>query len=509
MIADIFALLARASLDISVAILVVLALRRPARRLAGAVLAYRLWLLVPLAAMAVALPPPPAELSLLPTPAAQALAPSTVALDATPLGDFIPSPGSETPRPIRPVLTLRAARSLAVILWVLGLAGVWTIVLVRQRRYLRTLGDLTPSSVSRRVFLSAASDVRPALIGSWRAFVVLPCDFHQRYDHQQSALILAHERAHLAQRHHLEGALGLFLLAAQWFNPLAYLAYRALRIDQELACDAVVLAAHPRSRAAYAEAMFRSQLSGAAAPFACQWPGKADHPFKERLTMLSSKSPSALRRRLAGGALTLLLTGGVYVAYAAEPGAPERLAAQAAGVVGSGDQLSLKIREPQGERTVKVGETYADGWTLQALTPTKATLAKDGATREVGLNPTGALARAQTDEPPSSVKTLARIDLDKRAEEAKARQPAFDQLVKDQLGPWDGKTPRMGLSLAETQRYVDYQTRGALFQVPFTDRQGPQGPNGFLSAGQVEALGADSLDYRILNQKLLDELQAS
>ncbi|MDB5438345.1 MAG: hypothetical protein JWM33_772, partial [Caulobacteraceae bacterium] len=65
----------------------------------------------------------------------------------------------------------------------------------------------------------------------------------------------------------------------------------------------------------------------------------------------------------------------------------------------------------------------------------------------------------------------------------------------------DGKTPRLGLSLAETQRYVAYQRRGAL-------TQDSTGKNGFLGLSQIDALGADGADYLALNQSLLNALNA-
>ncbi|MDB5438139.1 MAG: hypothetical protein JWM33_566 [Caulobacteraceae bacterium] len=214
-----------------------------------------------------------------------------------------------------------------------------------------------------------------------------------------------------------------------------------------------------------------------------------------------------------GAAALLLLIGMISVSAgvaqaAASPG-PATLPGEVIGVVGSGDKLSLRIKAGKEARTLSVGDLYLDGWKLTALTDSTATLARNNEIQTVGLNPTGAVAKAKADGPASSVKTLAGLDLAKRGAEARAQQPAFSQLIKDQLGPWDGKTARMGLSLAETQRYVDYQKRGALFQASASDPQGPRGPNGFLDAAQVEALGADAGDFRALNQKVLDALQAS
>lgn len=187
-------------------------------------------------------------------------------------------------------------------------------------------------------------------------------------------------------------------------------------------------------------------------------------------------------------------------ALAAAPSAIDRLPSLVVGVTGSGDDLRLQIIDGEARRSLKVGDLYADGWTLQAIDPTQATLTRDAERRTVGLNPTGALAQARSNDPPSTVTTAlaaARVaDLNAQIARIRANVPILTQLLADQLGPWDGKTPHMGLSLAETQRYAAYRAR-----------QPATGPNGFLGSDQVNALGTDAADYLALNQKLLDALQ--
>lgn len=215
--------------------------------------------------------------------------------------------------------------------------------------------------------------------------------------------------------------------------------------------------------------------------------------------MRSSVLSGACRPMLFAGLAAILLAA--KAAAASDPG-PASLPGEVIGVVGSGDQLSLRIKGGEAPRTLEIGEVYQDGWTLSALTATKATLTKDGQSQTVGLNPTGVIERAKPDDPPTTVKTIGGDKPLPTIDELKARQPAFDQLVLEQLGPWDGKTPRMGLTLAETQRYVAYQARGA--QAP--PGAEPPAPYGFLKAAQIRSLDTDADDYLALNQKLLDAL---
>ncbi|MDB5440836.1 MAG: transcriptional regulator [Caulobacteraceae bacterium] len=502
--ADPLSLLIRASLLASVAILAVAILRKPVRRLGGAEAAYGLWLLVPLAMLVALAPAPPNGLSLMPRPAITAakIAPTVfepsaaLSAQAKPATRFL-SPSR--PKPAKPI----DPRSLALGLWTLGVAMFAAAVILRQRRYVRAMGALQPDPARQGVFRAVGPAAGPAVVGTLGAFIVLPQDFDEAFDAEERQLVLAHEQVHLARRHPLEGGLGVILLALQWFNPLAHLAYRLFRIDQELACDAAVIAAHPRQRAAYARAMFKSQGLSLSAPFACQWPDGQFESFKERLNMLMSKSPTRARRFGARLALCLVLTGGAYVAYAAEPGAPERLATQAAGVVGSGDQLSLKIRAPEGERTVKIGETYADGWTLQALTPTKATLSKDGTTREVGLNPTGAIASNTPAAPPSTVNMAGMLDeatIQRYVDAALAKDPKALDRARGIGGPF--------LSLDEGRRRIAVQ---GLLNDALDRRTGgdPAAGRTLNVADQRALLGEAAFDdYWTLDKKMADLAKA-
>ncbi|MDB5437978.1 MAG: hypothetical protein JWM33_405 [Caulobacteraceae bacterium] len=186
-------------------------------------------------------------------------------------------------------------------------------------------------------------------------------------------------------------------------------------------------------------------LAASAQP-ACHWSSLGAIALKTRLAMIRAVAPTRRRARLAAIVLVGLMGSGGLAAYAAQPSAPERLAAQAAGVVGSGKQLSLRVVEAGKERTIKLGQDYADGWKLDALTPTSATLVRNGERREVGLNPTGALASAAPAAAPSQV-LVTQSD---------------DELLETaiRIGLWDGKTPRPGLTLEQSRRYALLYAKG-------------------------------------------------
>src|SRR3546814_1664118 len=104
-----------------------------------------------------------------------------------------------------------------------------------------------------------------------RARIVLPADFDVRYSADERALILAHERIHRARGDVAGNALMAALRCVYWFNPLLWIAADRFRRDQELACDATVVARHPHARRASGEAMVKTQLSAMPAPLAYHW----------------------------------------------------------------------------------------------------------------------------------------------------------------------------------------------------------------------------------------------
>ena len=75
-----------------------------------------------------------------------------------------------------------------------------------------------------------------------------------------------------------------------WFNPLVHLAAARFRFDQELACDAAVIARHPDSRRRYGAAMLKTQRAEFGLPMGCHW--QSSHPLKERVAMLKQAPPS-------------------------------------------------------------------------------------------------------------------------------------------------------------------------------------------------------------------------
>jgi beta-lactamase regulating signal transducer with metallopeptidase domain len=293
--------LVRVTLASSAALLLVFSLRRPLRALAGARAAYALWLLAPALVIAV----------LLPAPSHQVLA-RTFALPGQFGAAFYADVGVRTPDRID-------ASTMLFAIWLLGFAAMACAVVRRQRRFSRSLGPLVPDPGG--LYRSAALEV-PLLIGLWKPKIVVPANFEDRYTPEERELVLEHERIHARRGDVAVNALATLWLCVSWFNPLVYRALGWLRRDQELACDALVVARRRHSRRSYAAALLRTQLAADAAwraPIGCRW--QSTHPLTERITMLK-QSPPGLARRVGGFALITVLTGAAsFTAWAAKPAA--------------------------------------------------------------------------------------------------------------------------------------------------------------------------------------------
>lgn len=291
MTTEILAALLRANLVGGLAILAVLAVRGPMRRAFGPEVAYGLWSLPPVAFVATLMPPP-------------------VMMDEA---------GAN---PIAVALSDHSALALGV--WGLGFAAAVALLACAQTRFLRA---------------ARAGLAGPSVVGVVSPRIVMPPD-DGRYSPEERELIRAHERQHIARGDPRAAALAAAFQTLCWFNPLVHIAAHAMRLDQELACDAAVLARRPRDRALYARTLLKTQLAAQALPFGCHWPARGAHPLEVRVGLLRSRAP---HDGLSGH--LLLAVGLVTVALAAWNAQPP------------GEKTpppSIAFWESQGSRTVSV-----------------------------------------------------------------------------------------------------------------------------------------------------------
>ncbi len=296
---------------LSVAVVVVRALQVLAVRRLGAGAAYLCWLLVPVAMLVVALP----------HAASDAL---VVRVDVS----AIASAWSNA-IPAEHVAGDGVLAAFAVAAWGAGALSLAALLVLRQRRF----DALVEGSSDAPARLPAGAG--PAVIGVLRSRVALPQDFETAFDAEERRLVLLHEGVHQRRRDNAWNLLASALLVAHWFNPLAWWAWRRLRADQELACDAAVLRREPPEAAAsYAGALLKVQGVALTPPLATAW--QSTHPLVERVRMLHAHRISSARHRagLRVATLSIVLAGiGGYTLQAGADALPAAVSGNGASVM--------------------------------------------------------------------------------------------------------------------------------------------------------------------------------
>ena len=299
----ILAALLRINVEVAVVILLVLTVRPWVRRAAGPQVAYWLWLIVPIVATAGQLPAPTRVV-------VASTSEVVVHIETSPASRLV-EPAARQQTSARavatPLILLPRLADVLVAVWLLGAGALLVRSIVSTRR------------------LVADLSVGPALVGVLRTRLVLPADFETRFDPEERALILAHEEMHRVSAHTRVNALIEIARCLCWFNPFAHLAAARAREDQELACDAAVLATRPTARRAYAEALLKVQLGGPLLPLGCAWTSRSGKRLADRIAMLGRRPLS--RGGAIAGAIAVTIVG-VATGYAAWAQQPERLLVQ-------------------------------------------------------------------------------------------------------------------------------------------------------------------------------------
>ncbi|WP_336959675.1 M56 family metallopeptidase [Sphingobium aquiterrae] len=309
----------------------VMMLRVPVARHLGAKIAYMLWA-IPVARLA--LPPLPRG-----TAADAVLPPS--AIDGSGAYVVLHMTADAAAPQSAPFPWLEAG----IALWLAGAILFCAIEIVAYLRFRRLmLGDALLIDVRGGVSLVESVHVGgPLAFGVRRKYVVLPVDFADRYTADERAMAIAHELTHHRRGDLCANLVALAVLALHWWNPLAWIAYRAFRADQELACDADVLARHGAAHAqAYGRAILKA-ASGRQYAAACHL-NTIDN-LKGRLKMLSTHSNSL--RRISWGMTAVSFVTVAGLALTASGGRAAQEMAAVSEKVGNAHMVKLASFLPQ------------------------------------------------------------------------------------------------------------------------------------------------------------------
>ncbi len=322
--------------------------------------------------------------------------------------------------------------AIAIGLWLAGALAflVWrTLSYLSMREKLLDNANAVGEAGAVRLVESPAVSA-PVAFGVRDKVIALPIDFMAWHDRKARDLALAHELAHHNGNDLLINVLAQSMLALHWFNPLAWIGWRAMRRDQEVACDARVLAGQGGEvRADYGRLI--AGLAGGprlalASPMAC--PVLGEKSIIHRLRSISMPEPSKTRRHLGrglliGAALALPLTATIGFAAPEAPMPPAHPAAPDTPVASDAPKITKRIVIVE-----KDGVASADDTKLK--------------TRVVERN--GKTIVFKTD------KDLTDAEIEEKIAKAEAAMPKdIDELVKSDDKPGelpagaDGKVRRM------------------------------------------------------------------
>ncbi len=228
-------------------------------------------------------------------------------------------------------------------MWLAGLAVCGSITLYRVLRFDRMLrGTLVApqksqaiaAQLAQKLQLRRVPDLRLAegcsvpLVWCFgrRPIVVLPTRLVRELDDQQTAMVLAHELAHLRRRDHWIRVAEIVIATAYWWNPLVWWVRRQLHQVEELCCDAWVDWIIRTPESVMRRSCFKPRRSSVPHLARRRWPvrSRARLPLKNRIeTLLEGHLSRHVSRKTAlalAGVAALLLPSFAHSARPAETG---------------------------------------------------------------------------------------------------------------------------------------------------------------------------------------------
>ncbi|SDC15755.1 bla regulator protein blaR1 [Terribacillus halophilus] len=97
-------------------------------------------------------------------------------------------------------------------------------------------------SIRKKIKLKQSSSVTsPFIFGLFHTYLILPATVEKEGVSRELKHVLLHELHHYKSRHVHWNYLFLLARILHWFNPLVWYAWKEMRLDREIACDAAVM----------------------------------------------------------------------------------------------------------------------------------------------------------------------------------------------------------------------------------------------------------------------------
>ena len=178
----------------------------------------------------------------------------------------------------------------------------------------------------------------PSLFGFVRPRLLLPVGLTRDFSQEELRYVFLHELSHVKRQDILIGWLMTSLQILHWFNPLVWVAFHRMRVDRELACDALALSyAKEEENQPYGRTIIKLLEGFGCSAWAPSLAGTVEtrNQMKERISMIAKFRRTNRVPALAGvlfvglGLVTLTdaQTGGKQPAAAAASAGPPDIVA--------------------------------------------------------------------------------------------------------------------------------------------------------------------------------------
>jgi beta-lactamase regulating signal transducer with metallopeptidase domain len=143
----------------------------------------------------------------------------------------------------------------------------------------------------------------PSLFGFVRPRLLLPVGLTRDFTQEELRYVFLHELSHIKRRDIVTGWLMTVLQILHWFNPLVWLAFNRMRVDRELACDALVLSyASEEENQPYGRTIIKLLEGFGCSTWAPSMAGTVENKnqMKERISMIAKFRKTSHGPALAG-----------------------------------------------------------------------------------------------------------------------------------------------------------------------------------------------------------------
>ena len=143
----------------------------------------------------------------------------------------------------------------------------------------------------------------PSLFGFVRPRLLLPAGLRRDFSQEELRYVFLHELSHIKRRDILTGWLMTALQILHWFNPLVWLAFHRMRVDRELACDALALSyAKEEENQPYGRTIIKLLEGFGCSTWAPSMAGTVEtkNQMKERISMIAKFRRTNRAPTLAG-----------------------------------------------------------------------------------------------------------------------------------------------------------------------------------------------------------------